>query len=44
MGGCDPVTFHNVNQSVFDCIKKKLSDAYTSCHSRKLRADERTGS
>jgi hypothetical protein len=29
MGGCDPVTFHNVNQSVFDCIKKKLSDAGT---------------
>jgi hypothetical protein len=27
MGGCDPVTFHNVNQGVFDCIKKKLSDA-----------------
>jgi hypothetical protein len=29
MGGCDPITFHNVNQSVFDCIKKKLSDACT---------------
>jgi hypothetical protein len=27
MGGCDPVTFHNVNQSAFDCMKKKLSDA-----------------
>jgi len=29
MGGCDPVTFHNVDKSVFDCIKKKLSDAGT---------------
>ncbi|MGB9940205.1 hypothetical protein [Methanosarcina sp.] len=29
MCGCDPVTFHNVNQRVFDCIKKKLSDAGT---------------
>lgn len=27
MGGCDPVTFHNVNQGVFDCMKKKLTDA-----------------
>ena len=29
MGECDPVIFHNVDQSVFDCIKKKLSDAGT---------------
>lgn len=29
MGGCDPVTFHNVNQSVFNRIKKKLSDTCT---------------
>jgi hypothetical protein len=29
MGGCDPVTFQNVNQSVFDCIKNKLSAAGT---------------
>ena len=29
MCGCDPVTFHNINQNVFDFIKKKLSDAGT---------------
>ena len=27
MSECDPLIFRNVNQSVFDCIKKKLLDA-----------------
>jgi hypothetical protein len=27
MGGCDSVTYHNVTQNVFDCLKKKLEHA-----------------
>ena len=27
MGGCDSVTYHNVTQNVFDCLKKKLENA-----------------
>ena len=27
MGGCDSVTYHNVTQNVFNCLKKKLENA-----------------
>ena len=27
MGGCDPITYNNVTQSVFDCLKNTLKNA-----------------
>ena len=28
MSGCNAVTYHGINQKVFDCLKKKLADVH----------------
>ena len=27
MSGCDPITYHNITQSIFDCLKNTLENA-----------------